>query len=63
MIFIDGADVQNNQILLFNKLLDNLENSFKDIKNINALKETISAGISVATGGILGDIFGSSSDI
>ena len=63
MIFIDGADVQNNQILLFNKLLDNLENSFKDIKNINALKETISAGISVATGGILGDIFGSSFDI
>ena len=59
MIFIDGADVQDNQILLFNKLLDNLENSFKDIKSIHALKETISAGISVATGGILGDIFGS----
>ncbi len=59
IIFIDSDKINDTtSIYLFDRLLDEVSDQLKNIKNLNTIKETIGAGISIATSGVIGDTFG-----
>jgi len=60
IIALNGdANKHDEHFFLLNTLLDQLSLELKEIKNITSLKETIKAGASVATGGLLNSFIGS----
>jgi tetratricopeptide (TPR) repeat protein len=59
IIAIDGDScLQEERFYLLEDLLNQLSLELKDIKNISVLKETLKAGASVATGGLLNQFVG-----
>ncbi|TMX73107.1 tetratricopeptide repeat protein [Vibrio rotiferianus] len=57
IVVVDGDEAHaNDQFFLLDRLLDQLRNELKDIKNLAILKESLKGAASVATGGLLGDL-------
>jgi len=57
--FIDGDScIEEERFYLLESILEQLSDEITDIKSIAMLKEALKTGASIATGGILGGIFG-----
>ena len=57
IILIDGDDARtNDQFFLLDRLIDQLRDELKEIKNLAVLKESLKGAALATTGGVLGDL-------